>query len=108
MKAFLTNIRISFYNFREDDKFWPQPDREGRQELEIVLGNEHICFTVNPPLFYFHFIILLFFKTSKIGSLVNVQQSQDPEGLKVFYYLVQDLKSMVISLISAHFKIKPI
>ena len=53
-------------------------------------------------------MILLFFKTSKIGSLVNVQQSQDPEGLKVFYYLVQDLKSMVISLISAHFKIKPI
>lgn len=31
---------------REDDKLWPQPDREGRQELEIVLGNEHICFNV--------------------------------------------------------------
>ena len=31
---------------REDDKEWPQPDKVGRQELEIVLGNEHISFTV--------------------------------------------------------------
>lgn len=36
-----------FFFRREDDKLWPQSDREGgRQELEIVLGNEHICFTV--------------------------------------------------------------
>lgn len=39
---------------------------------------------------------------------MNVQESQDPEGLRVFYYLVQDLKSLVFSLISSHFKIKPI
>ncbi|KAF9695878.1 hypothetical protein EKO04_006221 [Ascochyta lentis] len=32
----------------------------------------------------------------------------DPEGLRVFYYLVQDLKALVFSLISLHFKIKPI
>lgn len=44
----------------------------GRQELEIVMGNEHISFT-----------------TSKIGSLVDVQSSADPEGLRIFYYLVQ-------------------
>jgi protein mago nashi len=31
---------------REDDRKWPQPDRVGRQELEIKLGNEHISFTV--------------------------------------------------------------
>lgn len=31
---------------KEDDKNWPQPDKVGRQELEIVLGNEHISFTV--------------------------------------------------------------
>ena len=36
-----------FHSGREDDKLWPQPDREGRQELEVVLGNEHICFTVS-------------------------------------------------------------
>ena len=36
---------------------WPQPDRVGRQELEIVYGDQHICFT-----------------TSKIGSLVDINQ----------------------------------
>ena len=76
---------------KEDDKLWPEPDRVGRQELEIVLGNEHISFT-----------------TSKIGSLVDVQKCQDPEGMRVFYYLIQDLKCLVFSLISLHFKIKPI
>ena len=29
---------------KEDDQNWPSPDREGRQELEIKLGNEHIAF----------------------------------------------------------------
>lgn len=57
---------------KEDDQNWPEPDRIGRQELEIVMGNEHISFT-----------------TSKIGSLVDVQGSKDPEGLRIFYYLVQ-------------------
>eukprot|EP00995_Heteronema_vittatum_P007380 NODE_2527_length_776_cov_397.094911_g1760_i0.p1 GENE.NODE_2527_length_776_cov_397.094911_g1760_i0~~NODE_2527_length_776_cov_397.094911_g1760_i0.p1 ORF type:complete len:147 (+),score=50.84 NODE_2527_length_776_cov_397.094911_g1760_i0:56-496(+) len=76
---------------REDDKNWPEPDRVGRQELEVVMGNEHISFT-----------------TTKIGSLLDVQDSQDPDGLRIFYYLVQDLKSLVFSLIGLHFKIKPI
>lgn len=123
---------------KEDDNNWPEPDRVGRQELEIVMGNEHISFT-----------------TSKIGSLLDVQSSKDPEGLRIFYYLVQvgfvlqpfrvlehraygvflfeccavdvsflwdpvamtqlvavlpvqDLKCFVFSLIGLHFKIKPI
>ncbi|KAJ0329422.1 hypothetical protein COL5a_003980 [Colletotrichum fioriniae] len=46
--------------------------------------------------------------TAKIGSLVDVTESADPEGLRVFYYLVQDLKALVFSLIALHFKIKPI
>ena len=33
---------------------------------------------------------------------------RDPEGLRTFYYLVQDLKCLVFSLIGLHFKIKPI
>lgn len=61
------------------------------KELEIVIGDEHISFT-----------------TSKTGSLVDVNQSKDPEGLRGFYYLVQDLKCLVFSLIGLHFKIKPI
>ena len=75
----------------EDDNLWPEPDRIGRQELEVVLGNEHISFA-----------------TTKIGSLLEVQQSKDPEGLRIFYYLVQDLKCLVFSLVSLHFKIQPI
>jgi Mago nashi protein len=34
-----------------------------------------------------------------------VQESEDPEGLRVFYYLVQDLKALVFSLIALHFKV---
>ena len=76
---------------KEDDANWPMPDRIGRQELEIVLGKEHISFT-----------------TAKIGSLLDVQESKDPDGLRIFYYLVQDIKCFVFSLIGLHFKIKPI
>ncbi|GER50837.1 mago nashi family protein [Striga asiatica] len=55
---------------KEDDNNWPEPDRVGRQELEIVMGNEHISFT-----------------TSKIGSLMDVQSSKDPEGSEMFCFL---------------------
>lgn len=58
---------------KEDDNLWPRPDRVGRQELEVVLGEDHISFT-----------------TSKIGSLIDVNQCKDPEGLRTFYYLVQE------------------
>lgn len=76
---------------KEDDNNWPAPDRVGKQELEIVLGSDHISFN-----------------TTKLGSVLQVQQSNDPDGLRIFYYLVQDLKCFVFSLISAHFKIQPI
>lgn len=45
-------------------------------------------------------------QTAKIGSLGDVTDSADPEGLRVFYYLVQDLKALVFSLISLHFKVR--
>ena len=32
---------------KEDDAKWPQKNRDGRQELEIRLGNEHISFEVS-------------------------------------------------------------
>ena len=56
-----------------------------------MLGNQHISFA-----------------TAKIGSLLDVQESKDPEGLRIFYYLVQDLKCFVFSLIGLHFRIKPV
>ncbi len=33
---------------------------------------------------------------------------RDEDGLRMFYYLVQDLKCLVFSLVGLHFKIKPI
>ncbi|KAI5304755.1 Protein mago nashi 2, partial [Ascosphaera atra] len=74
---------------KEDDSNWPEKNKDGKQELEIRLGNEHISF-----------------ETAKIGSLVDVTESRDPEGLRVFYYLVQDLKALVFSVMSMHFKVR--
>lgn len=73
-----------------DDRNWEEPPA-ARQELEIKIGNEHIAFTCGDIL-----------------SLVDIQNSPDPQGLTVFYYLAQDLKCLVMSLINLHFKIKPI
>lgn len=50
-------------------------------------------------------LMLDLLQTAKIGSLVDVNESEDPEGLRVFYYLVQDLKALVFSLIALHFKV---
>jgi protein mago nashi len=47
----------------------------------------------------------LILQTAKIGSLADVTDSDDPDGLRVFYYLVQDLKALIFSLISLHFKV---
>lgn len=108
---------------KEDDAKWPQKNKDGRQELEIRLGNDHISFEVrqsarahqsrskadddSAELIVF-FLALPHLQTAKIGSLIDVTESADPEGLRVFYYLVQDLKALVFSLTSLHFKIKPI
>jgi protein mago nashi len=61
------------------------------KELEIVLNNQHISFMTN-----------------KIGSLSETLKSQDPKGLKIFYYVIQDLKSFVLSMIALHFKVRRI
>ena len=105
-------IAVAF--IREDDSQWPHADKVGRQELEIVIGDEHISFTVRPQNLTWNLSLLriltvpLFSQTAKIGSLLDVQESKDPEGLRVFYYIVQDIKCFVFSLINLHFKIKPI
>lgn len=78
---------------RVDDSKWKAPDEgaAGRQELECKIGKHHIAFTA-----------------CEIGSLIDIQKSSDPEGLKSFYYLTQDLKALVLTLISCHFKARPI
>ena len=73
-----------------DPKTWPQAT-DRKQELEVKIGEMHMTFAC-----------------AEIGSLLDVQKSDDPEGLKNFYYLVQDLKTLVFSLIALHFRIKPL
>jgi protein mago nashi len=46
--------------------------------------------------------------TCKFGSLIDVKNSKDPSGLEVFYYLMQDIKCMVFSIINMHFRLKPV
>lgn len=76
---------------KEDDRTWPRPAAVGLQELEVKIGSEHISFTC-----------------AKMGSIHDVDASADPAGVKIFYYLVQDLRCFVVSLMALHFKIKPI
>uniref|UniRef100_A0A2K6BP85 Protein mago nashi homolog n=1 Tax=Macaca nemestrina TaxID=9545 RepID=A0A2K6BP85_MACNE len=86
-KSVMDELKSIIYDreiIKEDDALWPPPNQVGWQELEIVIGDEHISFT-----------------TSKIGSLIDVNQSKDLEGLR-------DLKCLVFSLTGLHSKIKPI
>ena len=75
----------------EDDSLWPMPDKVGRQELEVVLGDTHIAFT-----------------TAKIGSLRDVEGCKDKEGLACFHDTVQNLRQLVSSLLHMHFRLNPL
>lgn len=41
-------VRRQLTRRREDDSKWPPKNKDGRQELEIRMGNEHISFEVGP------------------------------------------------------------
>ena len=49
---------------KEDDALWPPPDPGSQNKLEIIIGDERISFT-----------------TSKIGSLIDINQPKNPESL---------------------------
>ncbi|KAK2963446.1 putative Protein mago nashi like protein [Blattamonas nauphoetae] len=76
---------------QQKDELWPEPDKGGKQTIEILYKNVHIAF-----------------ETNTISSTLAIKDSKDPEGLQAFYYLVQDLKGFVFSLIQLHFKVNPI
>ena len=40
------SLMIFLPKAREDDTKWPQKNKDGRQELEIRMGNEHVSFEV--------------------------------------------------------------
>lgn len=90
VKRIIQDSRIT----KVDDSKWEEPnedDETGHQELECRIGSHHIAFTA-----------------CEIARLEDIEQSSDPTGLKIFYYLTQDLKSLVLTLISCHFKARPI
>ena len=70
---------------------WEKPDNNGKQYLEIEINGNYKKYVTN-----------------KIGSYSQVENSKDPEGLGCFYYLIQDLKCFVFSLISLNFRVKPV
>lgn len=72
-----------------------------RQRAHFIRGEPHYVSAAS-----IRFAHRVRIQTAKIGSLVDVTESADPEGLRVFYYLVQDLKALVFSLISLHFKVR--
>jgi protein mago nashi len=74
-----------------DDSSWPEPDRNGRQELEVHIGNTHLSLVTN-----------------KITLFDEVERSHDPKGLESFFFLVRDMKALVLALVGLHFKIKAI
>lgn len=124
-------VVIVHHDYREDDSNWPEPDRVGKQELELRVGDTHIRFTVSLSLsllarcidktghpsravvliyvvdvcVLYPLLLSLCRQCAKIGSLLDVQDSKDPEGLRIFYYLVQDLRCLLFSLIGLHFKV---
>jgi protein mago nashi len=71
------------------DTEWPKPDKIGKQELVVRVGEKEVTLT-----------------TSKIGSYAEVQKNKDSEGLTIFFYLVQDLKCFVFSLVNLHFRVR--
>ncbi|KAJ2356346.1 hypothetical protein GGF43_002131 [Coemansia sp. RSA 2618] len=75
----------------ESDSKWPHRDDNGRLQLEIRMNGKNVNF-----------------ETAKISSLADTVGTEDPEGLRVLYYLIQDFKCLILSIISLHFKIKPI
>jgi hypothetical protein len=70
------------------DTEWPKPDKIGKQELVVRVGSKEVSL-----------------QTSKIGSYAEVQKNKDSEGLTAFFYLVQDLKAFVFSLVNLHFRV---
>lgn len=75
---------------QQDDAQWPAPGRDGRLELECVCDEVHISLT------------------SAIVDSVEVLQSKDPGGLEVFVNCGHDVKTLVLSLLTVHTRVRPL
>lgn len=86
VKALLVKQKIC----EMDDAKWPQPDRNGRQELEVHLGSTEVSFVTNT-----------------LTTFLDIESVQDTD-LENFYAFVKELKNLIFDLVSLHFKIKAI
>ena len=73
------------------DETWPQPDKVGKQELEIVIGRSHLCLA-----------------TTVFPSALAIKDAGNPVGLEKFHFFTQDLTAFFLSLLALHFKIDPL
>src|SRR4051794_35002905 len=64
---------------KEDDAKWPQKNKDGRQELEIRLGNEHISFEVTHHPLRSVQCALLTWRTYRRRRLVHLLMSRSPQ-----------------------------
>jgi protein mago nashi len=87
----IKNIVKSSNVLNISDDNWDNPDKFGKQCLELEIDGVYKKLLTN-----------------KIGSYSQVTDSKDPDGLGKFYYLIQDLKCFVFSLISLNFRVKPV
>ncbi|EKE42506.1 mago nashi protein [Entamoeba nuttalli P19] len=69
----------------QTDAHWPNNINGSRQELEIEMNDNHI-----------------FFVTSKFGTLNEIRQSKDPQGLLIFYNFINDLICLLTTLTKSH------
>jgi protein mago nashi len=98
-----------------DDSQWPGPDKDGRQELEVRIGDSGggagpggeggegggcEAATTTPT----HVSLA----TTKLTSTVQISRCSDAAALRSYYFLCQDLKSMLLALVHAHFQVQPI
>ena len=67
----LKRIVVNSVILEQDDTEWPEANKNGKQEMEIVLDNKHISFS-----------------TAKFGSVTELKTSKDPKGLEKFYFLI--------------------
>ena len=85
----LRRITLESEIHQEDDSNWPEPNSLSRLELEIVQAGYHI-----------------FFVTTGIMSIAEIDNSEDPEGYWTLYWLAEDIKEFVSSVLALHFKVK--
>lgn len=77
--------------FELDHQRWPEPGRVSTQELEVVVGPRRV-----------------FLATTEVGHAVEARTSADPDGLLRFFYLVRDIREILLLFVKVHHHVNPI